>query len=62
MDIWYLLFLFICFLCHGFHFFLSEGLIEFGEEVDLGVSFNDGHSESDCVLFLPVLRSVNVST
>jgi hypothetical protein len=45
MDLLYLPFLFICLLCHGFHFLLSEGLIEFVEEVDLDVSFSDGCSE-----------------
>jgi len=62
MDLLYLSFLFICSLCHGFHFLLSEGLMEFVEEIDLGVSFNDGLSESDCGHFLSVIRSVNVST
>jgi len=45
MDLLYPSFLFMCLLYHGFHFLLSEGLIEFVEEIDLGVSFNDGHSE-----------------
>jgi hypothetical protein len=60
MDLLYVISFYL--LCHWFHFLLSEGLLKvFVEEIDFGVSFNVGHTESDCRHILSVIRGVNIS-